>query len=139
MTELDVNSDLIGQRKLSSNDEESVSSLPIERPPGRHRKSMSRSRSSIINDLPILYDQEESGSISSFPSYSALKGGQLSLEQLDSLKKSSGASSGAFMLDTINLSVLAKYLAKDGQQVEPDVAWTYEGLITEMADHFKKL
>lgn len=141
MTELDVNSDLIGQRKLSSNDEDSSSSSQpvVDKLAGRHRKSTARSRSSIINGLPTLYDQDESISILDY-SYSVKTSGLILLKQLDNLTKKSGTPSGALMLDNnINLAVLAKYLTKDGQQLEPDVAWTYDSLITEMADHFKKL
>lgn len=135
VTELDVNSDLIGQRKLSLNDDEP---LMLEKPvPGagfKLRKSTARSRTSIIADLPTLYDHQQDQS--DFLSYAAPKSG-LSLEQLDALNKKAAPS--AFTLDThISLAVLAKYLTKTGQP-EPDVAWTYDSLITEMADHFKKL
>ena len=133
VTELDVNSDLIGQRKLSLNDDE----MPDKPVPGaiKQRKSTARSRTSIINDLPTLFDSQQDQQNAFLP-YAAPKSG-LSLEQLNALNKKSAPS--AFTLDAhISLAVLAKYLTKDGQP-EPDVAWTYDSLITEMADHFKKL
>ena len=62
----------------------------------------------------------------------------LSIEQLDNITKKD--SSSAFMIENINLSLLAKYLIKDrrtSNEIEPDVTWTYDTLITEMSEHHK--
>ena len=136
MTELDVNSDLIGQRKLSTSDDEERRTPDKRLLQASQRPVARQSRSDLINELPVLYDQLEQPTVE--PIAYPMSKSVLSLEQLDSL--ATAKKSAPFALDTdISLMVLAKYLAKDGQALEPDIAWTYDSLITEMADRFKNL
>ena len=97
----------------------------------KSRKSIIKSKSNIINDLPILLDEDDN---LNNENYLPISKNVLSLQQLDNITKKDD---NAFMLDNINLSFLSKYLIKDASsnQIESDLKWTYDSLITEMANN----
>lgn len=133
ITELDVNSsDLISfsqERRLSLERKEDDNY-----PKTSKRKA---SKSKILNELPTLVDYQEDNQTEYLPYH--LSKNVLSLEQLDNITRKDNNS--RFMLDNINLSILSKYLIKEtnANQLDPDIAWSLDGLLTEMSDHFKNL